>query len=145
MCTLLVLASMSAAAQTYKCKRPDGKTSFQDQPCETTGAKGGPVVISDPSPSYSPPATKAPAAPTKTGKMPQAPGRQDDALHERNRQLEAQNHAMACSNARNNLAVLQRQRPVYHVDKNGQKQYVEDSSRDAEIAAAQRSVAESCK
>ncbi len=140
-----MLLPMAATAQAYKCKRPDGKTSFQDQPCDE-GSTGGPVIISDPSPSSGMPAAPKATAPSmKRDKIPDARRDQaDESLRERNRQLEAQNRAMACSMARRNLAVLQVQRPVFSTDKNGNRQYVEDGNRQSEIAAAQQSVAESC-
>lgn len=140
-----MLVPMAATAQAYKCKRPDGKTSFQDQPCDE-GTTGGPVIISDPSPSSGMPAPpKAMAPSTRRDKIPGTRNDQaDDALRERNRQLEAENRAMACTQARRNLSVLQVQRPVYTTDKNGNKQYVEDGNRQSAIAAAQQRVAESC-
>jgi hypothetical protein len=141
---------MAAMAQAYKCKQPNGKTSFQDQPCDE--GKGGPVFLSDPSPSSGMPAP-APTTPpkeappsTKRDKIPDTSRNQaEEALRERNRQLEAENRAMACNQARRNLSVLQVQRPVYSTDKNGNKVFVEDANRQSEIAAAQQRVAESCK
>jgi hypothetical protein len=145
LCVLVMLVPMAATAQAYKCKRPDGKTSFQDQPCDE-GSTGGPVIISDPSPSSGIPAPpKGMARSMKRDKIPDPrKGQADESLKERNRQLEAQNRATACSMARRNLSVLQAQRPVYSTDKNGNKQYVEDGNRQSEIAAAQQRVAEDC-
>ena len=147
LCALLMLAPMAATAQAYKCKRPDGKTIFQDQPCDP-GTTGGPMIISDPSPTYGgPPPQKMPATTSKRDKLPagQQPARGDEALKERNRQLEAENRNLACNSARRNLSVLQAQRPVYSTDKNGNKHYVDDANRQSELAAAQQRVAESCK
>lgn len=148
-CALLMLAPAAATAEAYKCKLPNGKTSFQDQPCES-GAKGEAMILSDPSPPSDTPAPaptlKGKVRPARQDKIPDAQkGKADDALKERNRQLEAQNRAMACSMARRNLNVLRTQRPVYHTDKNGNKQYVEDANRQSEIQAAQQEVAENCK
>ncbi|APV48676.1 hypothetical protein BWI17_02640 [Betaproteobacteria bacterium GR16-43] len=146
---LLMLVAMSASAQTYKCKRPDGKISFQDQPCEP-GSKGDAVYIPDPSPSYDPAAVpqKAPA-PASTARRDRIfgapPNREDEALRERNRQLEAENRALACNSARRSLAALQTQRPAYRTDASGNKAYIEDGNRAAELAAAQQNVSESCR
>jgi hypothetical protein len=141
-----MLATTAVTAQTYKCKRPDGKTSFQDQPCDP-GSAGGPVMLSDPSPSSGTPAPQGTqASPRKRDKIPDTQkGKDDESLKERNRQLEAQNRAMACNAARHNLSVLQSQRPVYQVDKTGNRQYVEDGNRQSEIAAAQQNVSENCR
>lgn len=142
---LVMLVPMAATAQAYKCKRPDGKTSFQDQPCDE-GSKGGPVILSDPSPSSGMPAPpKGMAPPMKRDKIPDTRKDQaDESLGERNRQLEARNRAMECSLARRNVSVLQVRRPVYSTDKDGNKQYVEDGTRQSEIASAQQRVAEVC-
>ena len=147
LCALLMLAPMAATAQAYKCKRPDGKMIFQDQPCDS-GTTGGPMIITDPSPTYGgPPPQKTPAPTTRRDKLPpgQPPARGDEALKERNRQLEAENRNQECNLARRNLSVLQTQRPVFRTDKNGNKQYVDDANRQSELAAAQQRVAESCK
>lgn len=138
----LLLAPLGAAAEMYKCKRADGKTSFQDAPCEP-GAKGEAVVITDPSPAYDPKAK--PPSLNAGKKLPESRTPiADETLRQRNRQLEAQNRSMACSQARRNVEVLKRERPVYSFDKNGNKVYVEDADRAAELADAQKRVAEFC-
>jgi len=136
---------------------PDGKTSFQQEPCEP-GAKGGPVILQDPSPAYSGPPKPSPAAP-KVGNGQKAPQalkqlRAEEALREeshrnqqlesRNRELEQRTRAMECNAARRDLHVAQTPRAIYRLDSKGNKQYVEDANREAEIAAAQKRVTESC-
>ena len=143
---LLLVLPMVASAQAYKCKRPDGKLSFQDQPCDE-GSKGEPLIISDPSPASldAPAPQKGKPMPSRRDKIPGAPNPAvDESLKERNRQLEAQNRATECNAARRNLQVLQTQRPVYSTDKNGNRQYVEDSDRQSTLAAAQQRVSETC-
>jgi len=141
---VLALASPSAAAEMFKCKRPDGKTSFQDSPCEK-GAESSPVIVNDPSPSYDPDArAKAPTLAPKS-KAPQSlTPLADETLRQRNRQLEVDNRRMHCSAARRDVEVLKKQRPVYSYDKSGKKVYVEDSDRAAELSAAQQRVSEAC-
>lgn len=144
--TLAVLAAPSSPlAEMYKCKRPDGKTSFQDSPCEK-GAESTPVIVNDPSPAYDPEAkAKAPRFVNKADKPPQSRTPiADDLLRQRNRQLEAQNRAMACNAARRDVEVLKKERPVYSYDKSGNKVYVEDSNRAAELAAARQRAADAC-
>ena len=146
LCVALMVVPTVAMAQAYKCKGRDGKTSFQDQPCEQ-GSTGGPVFLSDPSPSSGTPqpTLKGKAPPARRDKVPDSrKGAADDALIERNRQLEAQNRAVLCGQARRNLSVLQLQRPVFSVDKNGNKVYVDDANRQAELAAAQQQVTQDC-
>lgn len=141
---LIACIPATVVAEMYKCKRPDGKTSFQDSPCEK-GAESSPVIVNDPSPAYDPGAkAKAPTLSPKADKQPQSRTPIADEIRQRNRQLEAQNRAMACTQARRNVDVLKRERPVYSVDKNGNKVYVEDANRAAELAAAQGRVSETC-
>ena len=144
--TLAVLAVPSfALAEMYKCKRPDGKTSFQDHPCEP-GAAGSAVVVTDPSP----PGDGPRAAPKlETSRRDKAGESRtpiaDETLRQRNRELEARNRAMRCEMARRDLHVLRAERPVYSTNKEGKRVYVEDADRPAELAAAQRRVDEWCK
>ncbi len=57
----------------------------------------------------------------------------------------AANQAQRCDMARHNVEVLGRQRPVYRLDKKGERQYVSDENRDAELAAAKQSMATECR
>lgn len=141
----VLVAPRCALAEMYKCKHPDGKTSFQDNPCEK-GSEGTPVYIDDPSPAYDPSAkSRAPTLNKKAGKAPESRTPiADEGVRQRNRQLEAENRAMRCSGARRNLEVLKRERPVFSYDKQGKRVYVEDSNRQSEVAAAQQQVAEAC-
>ena len=140
----LVIVPHAAHAEMFKCKRPDGKTSFQDSPCEK-GAESSPLIVNDPSPAYDPSAkAKAPSL-KKADKAPQSlTPIADEAMRQRNRQLEAENRRMQCNAARRDVEVLKRERPVFSYDKSGNKVYVEDSNRAAELAAAQQRAAEAC-
>jgi len=145
--TLAVLAAPSSTlAEMYKCKRPDGKTSFQDSPCEK-GSESSPVIVNDPSPAYDPSAkAKAPTLAPKADKAPQSlTPLADEQLRQKNRQLEAQNRRIYCAAARRDVEVLKKERPVFSYDKQGNKVYVQDSDRAAELAAAQERAAEMCK
>lgn len=136
---VLIVAPALATAQAYKCKKPDGKVSFQDQPCEP-GAAGAPMTLVDPSPRYDPSAVKQ--APSVKGDKKQEAQSVPDPFQ---KQREERKHAAECMNARSNLAVLKGQHPVYHVDDKGERKYLQDSERQSAIAAAQRRVDESCR
>ncbi len=139
---VLIVAPALATAQAYKCKQPDGKTSFQDHPCEP-GAKGSAMTLVDPSPPYDPSVKKVPArtSSAKSDKRLDAqPG--PDPFQE---QREARKRAAECMNARSNLGVLKEQRPVYRYDNKGERKYIEDAERESAIATAQRRVDESCR
>jgi hypothetical protein len=56
--TLLLALPLCSAAQTYKCQLPDGKVSYQDQPCQGT-ATGSRTVLQ---------ATRSVAAPTASAR-----------------------------------------------------------------------------
>jgi len=49
-----------------------------------------------------------------------------------------------CATARNNVNVLNEQRPVYSYDDKGNHKYVEDKDRAAAMAEAQRQVSQNC-
>jgi hypothetical protein len=153
LCALLMLLPIAATAEAYKCKRPDGKISFQDQPCEP-GSTGAPMILQDPSPTYDPPAPKAPSAPERAGKRDKVAPQEkanNQALKDRNSELEANNKALeaknrqlACNSARRSLGALRTQLPAYQLDEHGNRKFVEDENRAAEIAAAQKRADEAC-
>ncbi len=61
-----------------------------------------------------------------------------------NRVTEAANKQSRCNAARNNLAVLKGGHAVYRADNNGDRHYVDDANRQAEINAAQQQVNSAC-
>ena len=146
LCAALAIPAFPVHAEMFKCKRADGKTSFQDSPCEK-GAESSPVIVNDPSPAYDPTAkSRAPTLKPKADKAPQSlTPLADENLRQRNRQLEVENRRIYCAAARRDVEVLKKERPVYSHDKQGNKVYVEDSDRAAELAAAQQRAAEMCK
>lgn len=149
----LTAAASPAWAQTYKCTQPDGKTAFQDQPCHMSGGTGGSVNIkvtppsSDPLPPTAPPARQrspyAGSTGAGTGTSTQTADAQ--AAQQARQQADALNRSSRCNSARSNLGALKAQRPVFQYDNKGEKQYLDDSKRQSEMAAAQRGVAENCR
>ncbi len=146
----LTAAASPAWAQTYKCTQPDGKTAFQDQPCHMSGGTGGSVNIK-----VTPPSSDAlpPSAPAARQRSPYAgstgTGTQQtadaQAAQQARQQAEALNRSSRCNSARSNLGALKAQRPVYKYDNKGDRQFLDDSQRQSEMAAAQRGVAENCR
>lgn len=140
-----------AHAQMYKCAQPDGKTAFQDQPCHMSGATGGSMTVKVTPPSSDAPPPSAPparqrspyAGSTGTGSPQQTADAQ--AAQQARQQAEAYNRSSRCNTARRNLGTLKTARPVYQYDNKGDKQYLDDSKRQSEMAAAQRGVAENCR
>jgi len=149
----LTAAASPAWAQTYKCTQPDGKTAFQDQPCHMSGGTGSSVNIKVTPPSSDPFPPSAPAARQRspyagstgagTGSSTQTADAQ--AAQQARQQAEALNRSSRCNSARSNLGALKAQRPVYKYDNKGDRQFLDDSQRQSEMAAAQRGVAENCR
>ncbi|EJE52558.1 hypothetical protein PMI14_02769 [Acidovorax sp. CF316] len=148
---LTAAAAPSAWAQTYKCTQPDGKTAFQDQPCHMSGGTGGSVHIkvtppsSDPLPPSAPPARQRSPYASSTGAGSTQQTADAQAAQQARQQAEAYNRSSRCNTARRNLGTLKTARPVFQYDNKGDKQYLEDSKRQSEMAAAQRDVAENCR
>ena len=141
---MLSALPLCATAQTYKCKQADGKLTFQDQPCQGS-ATGSQIVVRPVAPSADPAEIQKLRAATLKGKEVSTQRQSvDDYVKARNEQADAYTRGVRCDAARRNLGVLKTQRPVFTYDNNGDKKYVEDASRQAEIAAAQRAVAENC-
>jgi hypothetical protein len=154
---LAALATPAQAQQMYKCAQPDGKTAFQDQPCHMSGSTGGTVSVKvTPPSSDAPPPGAAPQPPqrqrstspyagTQTTADAQNAQKQRQQQQQQQQQQDEFQRSARCNNARSNLGALKAQRPVFQYDNKGEKQYLDDSKRQSEMAAAQRGVAENCR
>jgi len=128
-------------AQAYRCKQADGSLGFQDHPCEA-GASGSLVAL-PPVAGYSPGTSSASSGFDRRDQdsSRQRSNAQTDAY---NAQVRADNQAIRCNAARQQLGILQEQRPVYNFDASGNRVYVEDKDRPAAVAAAQDRVSSAC-
>jgi hypothetical protein len=152
---LLVVATSVpslAFAQAYKCKQTDGSLSFQDHPC-AIGSVGAPVTLRPTTGAYVEPADARgiPKAATtqKTLASKGAPvdsQRQlaDEQTKAQNEQILAHNRMLRCNLARQQLGILKESRPVYSYDSKGERVYVKDENRTAQVSSAERRVAEEC-
>lgn len=141
---VLTALPLCALAQTYKCKQPDGRLSFQDQPCQS-GTSGSKVDIRPTPPSANPADIEKMKAASSRSKFQPAPTpKADEEIKARNQQIEAHNRSVRCESARRNLGALKSGRPVFSYNNAGEKQYVEDAARSSELGSAQRQVAEYC-
>ena len=142
---LLVLPPSAASAEAFRCKQADGKVSFQDQPCQA-GASSSSVKVREPATSAElsqpHPTRPARAVTPPHNNAPKAEANED--IRAANQRIEAHNRGIRCDRAKRNLGVLKEQRPVYRYDQKGERQYVDDSARAAEVSAAQRAVAANC-
>lgn len=142
---MLVLAPVLANAQTFKCKQADGKVSFQDHSCPAD-APGSQIVVRPTAPSSN--AAEIARMRAATSRATRSPDTQANASRDANKahnhQVDAYNKSVQCENARHNLGVLKSYSPVFRYDNKGEKQYIEDSHRQSEMTAAERSVASNC-
>jgi hypothetical protein len=144
---LMALAPLAAHGQLLKCVSADGKVEYAAQ-CPTgtkpiqTGIKNVPAK----------PEAKKDAAKPKTSAEREADfrKRQVEAAEERKKaDEEAARTAFnreSCENAQANLKGLQEGQRITRVDpKTGERVYLDDAERAADIARAQKVVAATCK
>jgi hypothetical protein len=150
---VLICVPLVALADAYKCKQPNGSMSFQDTPCAKDAV--GSTVALPKIETVDQSAKTAEGNPKKQksyglGGTPQS-GESDyqkeraaKAAKEQKEEVDAKNKMAKCQRARQQLDVLNVARPVYKVDSNGNRNYVSDDNRAAEIAAEQQKAAEAC-
>ncbi len=155
--TVLICSPLLAHAQVYKCKQADGSLHFQSAPCQA-GASGSTIAM--------PPAAREPIGVARQSgnsdsadsrrasqfrKSPQETAQEIDRrraeqdIQRNNEEARAYNRLQRCNHARQQLGVLKRARPVYSYDNAGDRHYVEDGNRAAEVAAAEQRVAAECQ
>ena len=71
--------------------------------------------------------------------------RQEQETKAYNDKAKAFNQMQRCNYARQQLGVVEGGHPVYSVDNNGNRHYVDDENRQAKITAAEQRVADACK
>jgi hypothetical protein len=70
--------------------------------------------------------------------------RAEKEVEARNNEVKTYNRAQFCNSAKHELGVLKESRPVYRYDGKGERQYINDENRQAEIAVAEQRVAQQC-
>jgi hypothetical protein len=142
----LLIAAVPASAQMLKCVGKDGKVEYAAQ-CppgtkeQQTGIKNEPGAIKPVAPTQQ----KSLAEREADFRKRQTEGAETRQKDEKKAAETAQNQE-ACLNAKANLAALQEGHRVTTVDpKTGERVFVEDAQRPAEIARAQGLVTNNCK
>jgi hypothetical protein len=145
-CFAALLCAPPLAQAAFKCKQPNGTTSFQDQPCQDAAA-GSALTLPQPSKAPEAPAqASAVASPSSKDKVRESEQRRaDDEVKAHNEQVAAQNKMQRCNQARQQLGVMKEGGRVFRRDNAGNRQYVDDKDRGSEIAAAERRVAAECQ
>lgn len=137
---LVVALPAQAGDGVYKWVDENGRSHFSSSP--PPGAKANRLELR---PSTPDPVNPSPAK-TWQDKL------QDSNLRQQQEQKQAADAAkkereaeQRCGAARRSLDTLKRQQPVYRVNAQGEREYLEDSQRQAAIDAAQERVNASCR
>ena len=142
----ILLATATVAAQVYKWVDKDGKIQYSDTPPPASATKTEAKKVDT-----SPAAASTTAAPGKVlqDRAKDYDKRQADAAEKAKKaELDQKNaaiNASNCSDARNALRELETGRPVTRATETGAREYLDDETRQAEMAKARKSVADFCK
>ena len=159
---IALFAALPALAQIYSWKDKDGKVHYGDTPPptgEVNQIRAAPAA--KPAPAPAPESTGAPGATdTPTAQEPSRPptlAEREQAFRER-RAAEAEAQAKAaeeatrdaerarfCEQARNQLGALESGQRVSRFNAAGQREFLDDAARSAEVARLQQQVAEHCQ
>lgn len=139
--TILALFAAGASAQgVYKWVDDQGRKHFSSTP-----PAGGKATRLEIQPSTPEPVGQ-PRARTWQEQLQQSNERREQMqkaeLESAGKQREQEQRCLA---ARRNLDVLKRERPVYRINSQGEREYLEDAHRQAAIDAAQQRVATDCR
>ena len=142
MALTLLLALPGPAQAIYKWVDEKGVTHFSEHP-PPDGAKAQKIE-----PKVTPPSSDAKPRDWKALEMEQrkkgiesVQKAEREAAREHNEEARRKNR---CTQAQRDLYVLQRERPIYSINEKGEKVYMEDKDRPAEIAQARSDVASFC-
>ena len=140
---LVLLLSISAPAHAiYKWVDEKGVTHFSDDP-PPDGRK-----VQKIEPKVTPPSSEAKPTDWKQREQDMRQKRLEQDQKDEYRKAKAQNNAAErhnrCVYARRELHVLEKQVPVYSVNERGEKVYLEDKDRPAQVAQWKQAIAEYC-
>ena len=158
---LLLIAAAALGTTLYKWVDEKGVTHYSETPPAKQQAQE--IRVQPPPPSGAedgrPP--QAPSAPGVDGAKAAPPKTWQEKALEAQRQREAteqqeeQERALAqeiaqkrkerCLSAQQNLQALLTNRPVYHVNERGERVFIDDAKRAAEIARAKREIQSYCE
>lgn len=141
---LLMILPLAAHGQLLKCISPDGKVEYASE-CPAGAKEVQTGIRNAPSASPSPPQQKSIAEREADFRKRQIEGAEASQKDEK-KAAENQERQAACEQARTYLKSLQVGNRISRVDpKTGERVFLEDPDRPAEIARAQRSVDGNCK
>lgn len=138
---LAILAGPAAAGEVYRWVDADGKAHFSDTPPVRQKVEKIEIRPVMPSPPAATTQGRSWQQQVEESNLRRARQEKQEKADERNKQQAEQK----CLAARRSLDALNRGRPLYRVDKNGERVYLEDDQRKAEAEAAQRRVEADCR
>ncbi len=135
---VLMLATGLVEAAVYKCETSSGFV-YSEKPCAQdsrslnfrTIESSGPVITPDKTMQQMESENRA----SKKNREAAEKSAADNA---------AENRKIRCAAARHNLEVWQRQQRIFSVDKNGERVYLDDDTRAANIDSAKREIEANC-
>jgi hypothetical protein len=153
---LAMVFSAASMAQQYKWVDKNGKTQYGDIP--PAGVKATPLKGPSSAPAAAPAAESKGAAKDAKGaaKGPLTPAEQDAAFRKRQQDAEkarekeaksaeeAQAKRENCANSTEQLRALESGQRVGRTDAKGERYYIDDEQRNAEIAKARKIAQQSC-
>lgn len=137
---ILMCLPLVATAQIYQYKDAQGRTVFSDTPPPDARATRKNINVAPPSGDSARPLEE---------KMQEFQKRRDAAAEQEAKQAKAraeqEKAAENCSRARNKLAALQSGQRIVRYNAQGEREFIDDGSRERETAEASKAVSEWCK
>ncbi|MDK9723890.1 MAG: DUF4124 domain-containing protein [Sterolibacteriaceae bacterium MAG5] len=137
----LMFLAAGAAAQAYKWTDAQGKVHFSDSPPPDRKADKLSIKPAVPENPEAVARSRDWKSQLEESRVRQHQEQKREAAEQNKRQA-AENR---CQSARRSLDTLKRERPVYRFNKDGQKEYLEDKDRAAEVQRAQDRVDANCR
>jgi hypothetical protein len=142
---LLFLSSQMAAAAVYKCVQANGSVSFQSFICPVD-AQSSTMKHAKPTATTTPPQDTMNHLRAQVGALDQAQQQKTEAAQQAYQaHLKALEQQRRCAQAQQQQGVMSSGRPIYHLNEKGERQYVDDSQRDATAAQVQQQANIDCK
>jgi hypothetical protein len=140
---IALLLPLTAAAQVYTWKDATGKIHYSDQPPPQQGTKSR-VLPVEKSASDDTAAAQKTAADKRLDTNQQAKEKQDAAAKAAKEKADDEQRQKDCERARVSLQGLESGQIRYRMGANGEREALENNTRDAEIANARRAMDAAC-
>jgi hypothetical protein len=140
---IALLLPLTAAAQVYSWKDATGKTHYSDQPPPQQGTKSRVLTVEKSTSDDAMPAQKA-AADKRLDANKQAKDKQEAAAKAAKEKAEDEQRQRDCERARLSVQGLDSGQIRYRMGANGEREALEDSGREAELANARKIMEATC-